>query len=170
MSLHCSKCSSTEQQYLRFICFPDFVDRCPSQATLVWISLCFSPELSLSITPLNISCLSSNSLTRSPTLHHNLDFSDVHFEVDVCLDEDVLAFLEGIGGNSFGRYENSGDTDAVAREFFREVELMLAYVLQGHSADSEALLGPLLLLLQSFLLSCNLVSEVFGGLSTDSKA
>jgi hypothetical protein len=31
----------------------------------------------------------------------------MHFEVDGYINEDVLAFLEGIGGNSFGRYENS---------------------------------------------------------------
>lgn len=71
----------------------------------------------------------------------------MHFEVDGYVGKDVLAFLEGIGGNSFGRHENSGDADDVAREFFREVGLKLAYVLQDLSADSEALLGPLLLLL-----------------------
>jgi hypothetical protein len=94
----------------------------------------------------------------------------VLFEVDGYVGEDVLTFLEGIGGSSFGRYENSWDTDDVAREFFREVRLKLAYVLQGLSADSEAFLGALLLLLQSFSLGCNLVLEVLEGHSADSKA
>jgi hypothetical protein len=35
----------------------------------------------------------------------------VHFEVDGCVGEDALAFQEGIGGNSFGRYEKSWDTE-----------------------------------------------------------
>jgi len=94
----------------------------------------------------------------------------VHFEVDGYVGEDVLTFLEGIGGSSFRRHKNSWDTDDVAREFFREVRLKLAYVLQGLSIDSEVLLGALLLLLQSFSLGYNLVSEVLGGLSADSKA
>ena len=38
-----------------------------ARATSLWISLCFPPNFTLSI-----SCPSSNSLTRSPTLHHNL--------------------------------------------------------------------------------------------------
>jgi len=69
------------------------------------------------------------------------------FEVDGYVSKDVLTFLGGIGGSSFGRHENSWDADDVAREFFWEVRLKLAYVLQGLSADSEALLSALLLLL-----------------------
>jgi hypothetical protein len=47
----------------------------------------------------------------------------VLLEADGYVSEDVLTFLEGIGGNLFGWHEN------VAREFFREVKLKLAYIL-----------------------------------------
>jgi len=40
------------------------------------------------------------------------------FEVDGYVSKDVLTFLGGIGGSSFGRHENSWDADDVAREFF----------------------------------------------------
>jgi hypothetical protein len=47
-------------------------------------------------------------------------------EVDGYVGEDVLTFLEGVGGSSFGRHEDSWDADGVAREVFREVRLKLA--------------------------------------------